>query len=206
MRRVMHMIREEAQQESAEAAEQAGHDHRLDHDDEHDLEHDHAPAQHSTQQQAGGRKAGGTGTGQGLLSRALRPPVLANRALSLHNLLDQSAVPELRPHLGTAAAAAVAAANHQVRHLECSLALLQPTAHFPSGPDGYRSAPPLAAHDLSTQLCNQCFTTVDAQAASDAGDSVTDGMPKGKSRPASWGRKSEVLEQVRSGSPRKQRR
>ena len=123
----MHMIREEAQQESAEAAEQAGHDHRLDHDDDHDLEHDHAPAQHSTQQQqqqAGGRKAGGA-AGQGLLSRALRPPVLANRALSLHNLLDQSAVPELRPHLGTAAAAAVAAAHHQVRRLNCSLAMHQ---------------------------------------------------------------------------------
>ncbi len=122
----MHMIREEAQQESAEAAEQAGHEHRLDHDDEHDLEHDHAPPQHSTQQQqAGGRKSAGGGTGQGLLSRALRPPVLANRALSLHNLLDQSAVPELRPHLGTAAAAAVAAAHHQVRHPKCSLAVLE---------------------------------------------------------------------------------
>ena len=114
MRRVMHMIREEAQQEGAEAAEQAGHDHRLDHGDEHDLELDHAPAQHGTQQHPGGRKAA-SGAGQGLLSRALRPPVLANRALSLHNLLDQSAVPELRPHLGTTAAAAVAAAHHQVR-------------------------------------------------------------------------------------------
>ena len=113
MRRVLHMIREEAQQESAEAADQAGQDHRLDLDDEHELEHGQALAQHSTPQQAGGTKAA-SGAGQGLLSRALRPTVLANRALSLHNLLDQSAVPELRPQLGPTVASAVAAAHHQV--------------------------------------------------------------------------------------------
>ena len=159
MRRVMHMIREEAQQESAEAAEQAGHDHRLDHDDEHDFEHDHAPAQHSAQQQAGGRKAA-SGTGQGLLSRALRPPVLANRALSLHNLLDQSAVPELRPHLGTAAAAAVAAAHHQqVR--ACSLAPAKHLNHLPKLMQRMVCISPAIGHaDNLHSLATICFTAV----------------------------------------------
>ena len=104
VRRVLHMIREEAQQESAEAAEQAGLDHRLDLDHEHELDHEQHLPQPSTPRQAGGKKAG-SGAGQGLLSRALRPTVLANRALSLHNLLDQSVVPM---------AAAIAAVPNQV--------------------------------------------------------------------------------------------
>ena len=100
MRRVMHMIREEAQQEHAETAEQAGQDRRFDYDSDYDHDHDHEqpPQPHTPQQAAGGGKK--AASGQGLLSRALRPTLLASRALSLHNLLDQSAASELRPPLG----------------------------------------------------------------------------------------------------------
>ena len=118
MRRVMHMIREEAQQECAETAEQAGQDRRFDHDADYDHDHEQQPPQPSTPQQAagGGKKAA---PGQGLLSRALRPTLLASRALSLHNLLDQSAVPELRPPLGATIAEEIMQPVSSARSRKC---------------------------------------------------------------------------------------
>lgn len=91
VRRVMHMIREEWDQDLDEHAHVGGHE--------------HDPQQRATPPEAAA-SAGKPPLGrQGLLSKALRPPPMS-RALSLHNLLDQAALTELHAQLATANAPA----------------------------------------------------------------------------------------------------
>ena len=89
VRRVMHMIREEWDQDL----------------DEHAV----AGPEHDSQQRAtppeAAAAAGKPSERQGLLSKALRPLPMS-RALSLHNLLDQAALAELHAQLATANAPA----------------------------------------------------------------------------------------------------
>lgn len=88
VRRVLHLIREESQVEDEEDIAAAR---------SLELEHTSPPAPargvHFAPEAMAAPKAsgvGGGGGGHGLLSRALRPNVLAARTLSLHNLLDHS--------------------------------------------------------------------------------------------------------------------
>ena len=90
VRRVMHMIREEWEQEVQENAHLMPPD----------------PDQHQRSPPPGVAASAKPATGQGLLSRALRPGVPANRALSLHNLLDQTALTELHAQLETSGVSA----------------------------------------------------------------------------------------------------
>ena len=90
VRRVMHMIREEWEQEVQDNAHLMPPD----------------PDQHQRSTQPGVAATAKPATGQGLLSRALRPGVPANRALSLHNLLDQTALTELHAQLETSGVSA----------------------------------------------------------------------------------------------------
>ena len=85
VRRVMHMIREEWELEMQENGYIPG------------PESDQHQHQRATPPEAAA--SGKPPTGQGLLSRALRPGVPANRALSLHNLLEQTALTELHAQL-----------------------------------------------------------------------------------------------------------
>ena len=65
-----------------------------------------------------------------------------------------------------------------------------------------QSAAHFAASTSSTNEDNQYVFVFGTQPASETGESVVDGMPKGKTRPVSWSRKGEVLEQVRHNDRR----
>jgi len=81
VRRVLHLVREEADLEDADSLAVAN---SMDHDS-----HSPAPGRGVTFAESEEKRPA---VGKGLLSRALRPGGLATRTLSLHNLLDQSAV------------------------------------------------------------------------------------------------------------------